>query len=181
LTTLEKPGGAGEFGKYFSLPALNDPRIGESLILVCVLLIGVIFLLYFACVWCDLLLLFHCYFFGECNVAISVMIDELNLNLGRLRIDGDIRVFGNTDRLPYSVRILLESAIRNCDEFQVKSNDVEKIIDWENTSPKLVEIPFKPARVLLQVSNMKMLMPSGIAFVKFFECLLYFVVFTEVF
>ncbi|XP_054823344.1 aconitate hydratase 1 [Prosopis cineraria] len=54
------------------------------------------------------------------------------------------------DRLPYSIRILLESAIRNCDEFQVKRNDVEKIIDWENTSPKLVEIPFKPARVLLQ-------------------------------
>ncbi|PKI45894.1 hypothetical protein CRG98_033693 [Punica granatum] len=54
------------------------------------------------------------------------------------------------DRLPYSIQILLESAIRNCDEFQVKSNDVEKIIDWENTSPKQVEIPFKPARVLLQ-------------------------------
>ncbi|KAK7367252.1 hypothetical protein VNO80_09261 [Phaseolus coccineus] len=81
LRTLEKPGGGGEFGKYYSLPALNDPRI---------------------------------------------------------------------DRLPYSVRILLESAIRNCDEFQVKSPDVEKIIDWENTSPKQVEIPFKPARVLLQ-------------------------------
>ncbi|KAK1352737.1 hypothetical protein POM88_053168 [Heracleum sosnowskyi] len=29
-------------------------------------------------------------------------------------------------------------------------NDVEKIIDWEITSPKQVEIPFKPARVLLQ-------------------------------
>lgn len=28
---------------------------------------------------------------------------------------------------------------------------MEKIIDWENTSPKQVEIPFKPARVLLQV------------------------------
>ncbi len=56
------------------------------------------------------------------------------------------------DKLPYSIRILLESAIRNCDEFQVKSSDVEKIIDWENTSPKQVEIPFKPARVLLQVS-----------------------------
>ncbi|KAK6924537.1 Aconitase A/isopropylmalate dehydratase small subunit, swivel domain [Dillenia turbinata] len=40
--------------------------------------------------------------------------------------------------------------LRNCDEFQVKSKDVEKIIDWENTSPKQVEIPFKPARVLLQ-------------------------------
>ncbi|KAK1325807.1 hypothetical protein QJS10_CPA01g00345 [Acorus calamus] len=80
LTPLSKPGG-GEFGKYYSLPALNDPRI---------------------------------------------------------------------DRLPYSIRILLESAIRNCDDFQVKPKDVEKIVDWENTSPKQVEIPFKPARVLLQ-------------------------------
>lgn len=56
-----------------------------------------------------------------------------------------------TDKLPYSIRILLESAIRNCDNFQVKKEDVEKIIDWENSSPKQVEIPFKPARVLLQV------------------------------
>jgi len=56
-----------------------------------------------------------------------------------------------SDKLPYSIRILLESAIRNCDNFQVTTNDVEKIIDWENTSPKLAEIPFKPARVLLQV------------------------------
>ena len=56
------------------------------------------------------------------------------------------------DRLPYSIRILLESAIRNCDNFQVKKEDVEKIIDWENSSVKQVEIPFKPARVLLQVT-----------------------------
>lgn len=56
-----------------------------------------------------------------------------------------------TDRLPYSIRILLESAIRNCDNFQVTKADVEKIIDWESTSAKQVEIPFKPARVLLQV------------------------------
>ncbi|XP_057749317.1 LOW QUALITY PROTEIN: aconitate hydratase, cytoplasmic-like [Arachis stenosperma] len=80
LTSLPKPGG-GEFGKFYSLPSLNDPRV---------------------------------------------------------------------DKLPYSIRILLESAIRNCDNFQVKKEDVEKIIDWENTSPKQVEIPFKPARVLLQ-------------------------------
>uniref|UniRef100_A0A453Q450 Aconitate hydratase n=1 Tax=Aegilops tauschii subsp. strangulata TaxID=200361 RepID=A0A453Q450_AEGTS len=80
LTSLPKPEG-GEYGKFYSLPALNDPRI---------------------------------------------------------------------DKLPYSIRILLESAIRNCDGFQVTKNDVEKIIDWENTSPKLAEIPFKPARVLLQ-------------------------------
>ena len=57
-----------------------------------------------------------------------------------------------TDRLPYSIRILLESAIRNCDNFQVKKEDVEKILAWEINSTKQVEIPFKPARVLLQVS-----------------------------
>lgn len=45
----------------------------------------------------------------------------------------------------------MESAIRNCDNFQVTKEDVQKIIDWENTAPKQVEIPFKPARVLLQV------------------------------
>lgn len=80
LSGLPKPGG-GEFGKFYSLPALNDPRI---------------------------------------------------------------------DKLPYSIKILLESAIRNCDNFQVTKEDVEKIIDWENSAPKQVEIPFKPARVLLQ-------------------------------
>ncbi|KAK7257542.1 hypothetical protein RIF29_31584 [Crotalaria pallida] len=54
------------------------------------------------------------------------------------------------NRLPYSIRILLESAIRNCDNFQVTKEDVEKIIDRENSYTKQVEIPFKPARVLLQ-------------------------------
>ncbi|KAI9108570.1 hypothetical protein K1719_020454 [Acacia pycnantha] len=80
LTSLPKPGG-GEYGKFYSLPALNDPRI---------------------------------------------------------------------DSLPYSIKILLESAIRNCDNFRVTKDDVEKIIDWESTSSKQTEIPFMPARVLLQ-------------------------------
>lgn len=31
LTSLPKPGG-GEYGKYYSLPALNDPRIGKALL-----------------------------------------------------------------------------------------------------------------------------------------------------
>ncbi len=35
------------------------------------------------------------------------------------------------DRLPFSVRVLLESAVRNCDEFEVKSQDVENILNWE--------------------------------------------------
>jgi aconitate hydratase len=52
--------------------------------------------------------------------------------------------------LPYSIRILLESAVRNCDEFEVKSSDVENILNWEQTSKQDIEIPFKPARAILQ-------------------------------
>jgi aconitate hydratase len=46
--------------------------------------------------------------------------------------------------------VLLESAVRNCDEFNVQSQDVEKILDWVKNQSKAVDIPFKPARVILQ-------------------------------
>jgi aconitate hydratase len=52
--------------------------------------------------------------------------------------------------LPFSIRILLESALRNADNFVVKSEDVEKILNWRATSQDSTEIPFRPARVLLQ-------------------------------
>ncbi|CAI2383632.1 unnamed protein product [Moneuplotes crassus] len=54
------------------------------------------------------------------------------------------------EELPYSIRVLLESAVRNCDNFSVKEEDVEKILNWEKTSEQGVEIPFHPARVILQ-------------------------------
>ncbi|KAJ8311554.1 hypothetical protein KUTeg_010909 [Tegillarca granosa] len=54
------------------------------------------------------------------------------------------------DKLPYSIRILLESAVRNCDGFQVLKKDVENILNWQENQSKSVEIPFKPARVILQ-------------------------------
>lgn len=53
-------------------------------------------------------------------------------------------------RLPYSIRILLESAVRNCDNFQVSEDDVRSIINWEENQGKGVEIRFRPARVILQ-------------------------------
>ncbi|XP_011505193.1 PREDICTED: cytoplasmic aconitate hydratase-like isoform X2 [Ceratosolen solmsi marchali] len=56
------------------------------------------------------------------------------------------------DRLPFSIRVLLESAVRNCDEFQIKTSDVEKILDWKKNQALQdgVEVSFKPARVILQ-------------------------------
>ena len=53
-------------------------------------------------------------------------------------------------KLPYSIRVLLESGIRNCDEFSIKKTDVETILDWKNSSENNLEIPYKPARVILQ-------------------------------
>ena len=53
-------------------------------------------------------------------------------------------------RLPYSIRTLLESAVRNCDGFRIQEKDVENIFDWENKQNETVEIAFKPSRVILQ-------------------------------
>lgn len=53
-------------------------------------------------------------------------------------------------QLPYSIRVLLESAVRNCDEYNVLGSDVERILDWVKNSQEDIDIPFKPARVILQ-------------------------------
>ncbi len=54
------------------------------------------------------------------------------------------------DRLPFSIRILLESLLRNVDGFQVTEQDVRQLAGWRAESPDEVEIPFKPGRVILQ-------------------------------
>jgi len=53
-------------------------------------------------------------------------------------------------KLPVSIKVLLECALRNCDEFSIKKQDVEHIVDWEKASTKVTEVPFKPSRVILQ-------------------------------
>uniref|UniRef100_A0A4W4GPY0 Iron-responsive element-binding protein 2 n=1 Tax=Electrophorus electricus TaxID=8005 RepID=A0A4W4GPY0_ELEEL len=53
------------------------------------------------------------------------------------------------ERLPFSIRVLLEAAIRKCDGFYVKQEDVQNILNWEERQNE-AEVPFSPARVLLQ-------------------------------
>lgn len=60
------------------------------------------------------------------------------------------------DKLPFSIRVLLESAVRNCDNFQVLPKDVENILNWNTLrgnaeASQDTEVSFKPARVILQV------------------------------
>jgi len=54
------------------------------------------------------------------------------------------------DKLPYSIRVLLESCVRNCDGFQISDADIDKVANWATTSQEGVEVRFKPARVVLQ-------------------------------
>jgi len=52
--------------------------------------------------------------------------------------------------LPFSIRILLESVLRNCDGFEVREQDIRDLAGWQAQAPTRKETPFKPARVLLQ-------------------------------
>jgi aconitate hydratase len=57
---------------------------------------------------------------------------------------------GNIDKLPFSIKILLENALRNLDGFEVSADDVRNIASWTPESKASIEIPYKPARVILQ-------------------------------
>ena len=55
----------------------------------------------------------------------------------------------DTSRLPYSIRILLEGALRGNDGFLVTEQDVRNIAGWQANGER-GEIPFRPSRVILQ-------------------------------
>ena len=55
----------------------------------------------------------------------------------------------STKHLPYSMRVLLEGALRNCDGFLIREEDVKAIAGWEANGER-GEIPFRPSRVILQ-------------------------------
>ena len=71
---------------------------------------------------------------------------------------GDLAIFrldrleaaGAVSSLPFSVRVLLEAALRNLDGYQVREEDVGTLANWNAANPNPTEIPFKPARVVLQ-------------------------------
>ena len=56
----------------------------------------------------------------------------------------------NITRLPYSVRVLLESVLRQHDGYVIKDEHVENLAKWGKDADKDAEVPFKPSRVILQ-------------------------------
>ncbi|WP_247423146.1 aconitate hydratase AcnA [Ralstonia pseudosolanacearum] len=54
------------------------------------------------------------------------------------------------ERLPVSIRIVLESVLRNCDGKKVTEEHVAQLANWKPTADRVDEIPFVVARVVLQ-------------------------------
>ena len=57
---------------------------------------------------------------------------------------------GPISKLPVSIRIVLESVLRNCDGKKVQARDVETLANWKAKAPAPEEIPFVVARIVLQ-------------------------------
>jgi aconitate hydratase len=57
---------------------------------------------------------------------------------------------GKVSRLPVSIRIVLESVLRNCDGKKVAEKDVISLANWNAKDPAKEEIPFVVARIVLQ-------------------------------
>src|SRR5437763_16450984 len=60
------------------------------------------------------------------------------------------RGIGKISRLPISIRIVLESMLRNCDGQKVQRKDVEALAKWNAKSPANEEITFVVAGIVLQ-------------------------------
>lgn len=59
-------------------------------------------------------------------------------------------LLGPSSRLPVSIRIMLESLIRNCDGKKVREEDVKRLANWNAKKPDPCDVPFCVSRVLLQ-------------------------------
>src|SRR5205085_6790071 len=57
---------------------------------------------------------------------------------------------GPVSKLPVSIRIVLESVLRNCDGKRVSEQNVRALANWKPNAPRTEEIPFVVARVVLQ-------------------------------
>lgn len=65
------------------------------------------------------------------------------------RLDA-LKSLGPIERLPYSIRVLLEACLRNCDGRIVTKEHVQKICNYDPAKVAEEEIPFMPGRVVLQ-------------------------------
>ena len=66
--------------------------------------------------------------------------------LDKLETDG----YTNLDKLPFSIRVMLEAALRQCNEKDITKQDVLNLAGWQPEVEERVAMPFKPGRVVMQ-------------------------------
>jgi aconitate hydratase len=88
--------------------------------------------------------------FDPFNARAELTVEGETFGYYKLRTLEDKGIAPALSKLPYSIRILLEAVLRNCDGFSVTEEDVLRLARWNAPSPEAVELPFKPARVILQ-------------------------------
>jgi len=77
------------------------------------------------------------------RTSISTASGDVNIyRLDKLELD--------VSQLPFSIKVLLEALLRNEDGHLVTVQDVRNLAAWNATAPALVEIPFKPVRIIMQ-------------------------------
>ncbi len=74
----------------------------------------------------------------------------LKKSLGEYKYHSLLDLLGPQSRLPVSIRIMLESLMRNCDGKKVREEDVQRLAKWNAQKPNPCDVPFCVARVILQ-------------------------------
>ncbi|GIK61247.1 MAG: aconitate hydratase AcnA [Ignavibacteriota bacterium] len=76
-------------------------------------------------------------------------VKELSVNGIKYHICSLKNLSNNIEHLPFSIRILLENVLRNYDGFSITDEHIETLLKW-TPEPIDKDIPFKPARILMQ-------------------------------
>ena len=84
------------------------------------------------------------------NAKSSVATAGGDVTVYKLQAVQDAGLVDDLAKLPYCIRVLLENALRNCDGFQVTEEAVRTLAGWKPKQDEPTEIPYKPARVILQ-------------------------------
>ena len=86
---------------------------------------------------------------SEDPYKVKKSLDTKNGTFGYFSLNELVRQGHAIGKLPFSIRILLENALRNFDGFAVTRENIETLLHWEPKGSDK-DIPFKPARVLMQ-------------------------------
>ena len=72
--------------------------------------------------------------------------DYIFFHLDRMEKEGLTQL----DRLPFSIRIMLESLLRQCNQGEITHQDVVNLAGWTAQAVERPSLPYRPARVIMQ-------------------------------